>query len=218
MYFKNRSEAGKILAEELKDYANKNTVVLALNEGACIVASQIAIKLHTNMFLFLVKDIVLPNDKRVTASVSSVGTFRYNDSFSAGEIEEIESEYRSYIEQQRIMLNHELNIVVGKGGEVKKEYLRHRNIIVVSDGLITGFSFHMAVDFLNTISIQKIIAATPIATIEAVDQLHALADEVHITSVPANFLSLNHYYEDSKLVDANAIDKLLANTPLLWQN
>lgn len=218
MYFKNRSEAGKLLAEELGHYAYKNTVVLALSEGACIVGSQIAIKLHTNLFLFLVKDIVLPNDKRVTASVSSVGTFRYNDSFSAGEIEEIESEYRGYIEQERIKLNHELNTVIGMGGEVKKEYLRHRNIIVVSDGLITGFSFHMAADFLNTISIQKVIVATPLATIEAVDQLHALADEVHVLTVPANFLSLSHYYEDNTPVDADAIDKLLTNTPLLWQN
>ena len=217
MYFKNRSEAGKQLAGELVNYANKNTVVLALSEGACLVGSQIAIKLHTNLFLFLVKDIVLPNEKRVTASVSSAGTFRYNDSFSVGEIEEIESEYRGYIEQERIKLNHELNTVVGKEGEVKKEYLRHRNIIIVSDGLTTGFSFHMAVDFLNTISAQKLIAASPIATIEAVDQLHALADEVHVLSVLSNFLSLSHYYSDNNIPNANDIEKLLTNTPLLWQ-
>jgi putative phosphoribosyl transferase len=217
MYYKNRVDAGKKLAELLKKYSSQDVVVLALSEGSCIVAAQIAIELHSNVLLYLVKNIVLPNDNRITAAISSTGVFRFNDAFSVGEVEEIQNEYRNYIEQRRIELNHEINVIVGKDGEVKKGLLRHKTVIVVSDGLVSGFSFRMAVDFLHTININKIIAATPIATIAAVDQLHMMADELYVMGVPSNFMGVNHYYEDNLIPKTDRIFKMLLNIPLLWK-
>ena len=140
MYFKSRAEAGRLIAEKLDKYKAQNIVVVALDEGSSIVAAQVAMKLHANLLLYMVKNIYLPGENQAIAGLSSTGTFVTNDYFSAGQLEDLNMEYRNHIEQKRMEANHEMNVLLGKDGEIKKELLRHRVVIVVSDGLPTRFS------------------------------------------------------------------------------
>src|SRR5207253_7620036 len=125
----------------------------------------------------------------------STGNFAYNNMFSTGQLEELAADFRSYIEQKRIEKMHELNILVGKDGELHKEYLRHHIVILVSDGLINGFSLDIANDYLKSVALKKLVVATPLATVPAVDRMHLVADEISCLSVLPNFMGVDHYYE-----------------------
>ena len=72
-------------------------------------------------------------------------------------------------------------------------------IILVADGLDTGTSLYAAVDFLKPIRIKKLVVATPVSTVQAVDRLHVLADELHILDVKTNFVGINHYYNHNDI-------------------
>jgi putative phosphoribosyl transferase len=217
MYFKSRAEAGRLLATKLEKYKAQNIVVVALDEGSAIVAAQVAMKLHANLLMYLVKNIYLPGENQAIAGLSSTGTFSTNDFFSAGELEELTTEYHNYIDQRRMEVNHDLHMLLGRDGEIDKELLRHRVVIVVSDGLASGFSMQLCADFLKTVAIEKVVAATPLASVAAVDKMHLLADEICCLSVVPNYIGTNHYYDDNTLPQIDQILKVMRNITLNWE-
>ena len=73
--------------------------------------------------------------------------------------------------------------------------LRDHTIILVADGIDNGAALDVAIDFLKPIRINKLIVATPVASIPAVDKLHMAADELHVLDVKENFMGIDHYYD-----------------------
>lgn len=216
MYFKDRIEAGRKLALKLTEYKAKDPVVLALSESSVLVAAQVAMHLHADLYLYAIRNISLPGEHEPVAAMSSTGVFRFNDTLSSGEIDEIKSEFRNHIEQERMQRHHELNMLLGKDGEIHKDMLRHRDIIIVADGLANGFALTMVYDYLKTIAIGKIIIAVPVGSIPALDKMHVMADELHVLGVTDNFISVDHYYEDNHVLELEEIMKVLRNLTLTW--
>lgn len=217
MYFKNRAEAGRKLADQLDQYKAQNIVVVALDEGSSIVAAQIAMKLHANMVLYLIKNLYLPGETQAIAGMSAEGTYTTNDYFSAGELEDLTMEYHNFLDQRRMEANHELHMLLGRDGEIDKNLLRHRVVIVVADGLSNGFSLQVCADFLKTVAIKKMVAVTPVASVQAVDRMHLIADELCCLSVTPNFMGADHYYDDNIVPEIDSVLKIMRNITLNWE-
>ncbi len=217
MYFEDRADAGRKLAERLLQYRGEHTVVVALTESSAIVAAQVAIKLHASMVLYMIKDIRLPNETDATAGVGTAGGFQYNSLLSAGQIEEIASEYHGWLDEQRIQKNHELNVLLSDGGTIKKDMLRHHVVIVVADGVLGTMAMDMVGEFLKTIAIKKFVIATPLANIEAVDRMHVLADEVQCLNVRENLVDIDHYYNKRTDMSVDDALKIIRNISLAWK-
>jgi predicted phosphoribosyltransferase len=200
MYFENREQAGQILAAELVEkYRYEDCTVVALSDGAVVVGEQIAKELHCLLTMLLTEDIEVPGEGVSFGSVSQDGAFTYNGMFSVGEIEEYNSEFHGYLEEQKRQAFQRLNRLLGDGGLIDSTMLRDRVVIVVADGLDSGSSLDATVDFLKPIQIKRLIVATPIATVQAVDKLHVVADELHVLDVKANFMGIDHYYNQNDI-------------------
>lgn len=217
MYFKNRAEAGRTLASELLQYRVKNCAVVALSPGAVLIGAQIAMKLHADLMMLLTENIVLPGELMPLAGLTGNNTFTYNNKFSTGEIEEMRSDYLGYIESQRIEKLHRLHQLLSAGGEIRRDMLRRRVVIVVSDGLKNGFSLDIAAEYLKPIKMQRLIVCTPLASVSAVDRMHLVADEVHCLSVVENYMDTDHYYTDNTIPSTSNLLKIMRNTPINWQ-
>jgi len=195
MYFESRSEAGAVLAAELfQKYRYENSAVVALSDGAVLVGEQIAAALHCVLTMLLVENIEIPGENLSFGGVSQNGNFTYNGMFSAGEVEEYASEYHGYLEEKKREAFQRINRLLGDGGLINNDMLRDHTVILVSDGLDSGASLDVAVDFLKPIRIARLVVVAPVASVQAVDRLHMLADELHILSVKDNYLSTDHYY------------------------
>lgn len=198
MYFESRVEAGSKLAVELADrYRYENCAVVALSDGAVLVGEQIAAALHCVLTLLLIEDIEVPGESLSFGGVSETGGFTYNGMFSAGEIEEYTSEFHGYLDEKKREAFQKINRLLGDGGLIDKSMLLDRTVILVADGLDNGASIDVAMDFLKPIRTQRIVVATPVASVPAVDKLHMSADELHILDVKENFMGVNHYYTDN---------------------
>jgi len=195
MYFESREQAGQLLANELiAKYRYEDCAVVALSDGAVLVGEQIAKALHCVITLLLIEEIQVPGEGVSFGGVSQNGGFTYNGMFSAGAVEVYTREYHGYLDQERQQAFQRINRLLGDGGLINSELLRDRAIILVADGLDTGASLDVAVEFLKPIRIKRLIVVTPVATIQAVDKLHILADELHILDVKSNFMGTDHYY------------------------
>lgn len=216
-YFDSRIQAGALLAEQLVKYRFEDTIVLALSEGGVLVGAEIARRLHSLIAILLTKDVYLPDGRTIVGVVNEIGGFVYNNSFSTGEIEELESEYRGNIEFAKMEAMHELHVALGQGGLISANYFRNRVVIVVTDGSLNGMAFDMANDFLRGINVKKVIMVAPIVGVPAIDRMHILADELYCLSVTDAIFEVEHYYKDNNLPNRPAIIKILNNIILQWQ-
>lgn len=198
MYFESRAQAGALLAAQLVEkYRYENCAVIALSDGAVLVGEEIASALHCILTMLLIEDIEVPGESVSFGGVSQSGGFTYNGMFSAGEVEEYTSEFHGYLDEQKREAFQRINRLLGDGGLIDRDMLLDRTIILVADGIDNGAAIDVAMDFLKPIRTQRVIVATPVATVPAVDKLHMSADEIHILDVKENFMGVNHYYEDN---------------------
>lgn len=217
-YFPSRQVAGDLLADQLEPkYRYEDCAVIALGDGAVLVGAQIAIRLHCILTMLLTSAIQLPNEIDVLAAIDHMGGVTYNDMYSAGELEEIQSENFNFIEQQKLERIFEMNKLLGAGGIIKTALLRGRNVIVVSDGLSNGFSMHAAAEFLKPVNTQKVIMVTPFASVRAVDQMHILADQIVCLNVMEDMMPVDHYYEDNTVPEHQKIIQIIEDIILHWK-
>jgi putative phosphoribosyl transferase len=218
MYFASRTQAGKMLANQLvTKYRYENCAVIALNDGGVVIGAQIASRLHCVLSLLLNEEITLPRELEAIAAISQDGSVTFNRSYSPGELDELIGEYYQYIEQEKLTHLSKLNSVLGVGSTVDKRLLVGRNIILVTDGLASGFAVDLAVDFLKPIATEKIIVATPLASIPAVDRLHIAADEIYCLSVVENYMSTDHYYDKRDIPSHDKIVQIIKRIILNWK-
>ena len=198
MYFESRADAGLQLAKPLLErYRYENCAVVALSDGAVLVGEQIAAALHCVLTMLLVEDIEVPGESLSFGGVSQNGGFTYNGMFSAGEIEEYTSEFHGYLDEKKREAFQRINRLLGEGGLIDKSMLLDRTVILVADGIDNGASIDVALDFLKPIRMLRLVIATPVASIPAVDKLHMAADELHILDVKENYVGTDHYYSDN---------------------
>jgi len=217
MYFDSRSQAGKQLSEELSRYRYEDTAVVALTDGGVVVGAQIAAQLHCPLMFLLMKDITLPGEGSALGVVDQSGGFTYDDLFSTGELEELTSEFHGFIEQQKLEQMHDLNKLLGDGGLLDVSILKDRSVILVSDGFLNGTSLLAATNFLKPISTKRTVVATPLASVDAVDKMHIMADELHVLSVYDGTFDLDHYYETNDVPEQADIIAILNRAILSWK-
>lgn len=218
MYLSSRVQAGRMLASQLAEkYQDEDCAVVALDDGGAMVGVQIASRLHCVLSLLMTSEITLPREPTAIAGITSSGTVSYNHSFSDGEINEMAGENFGYIEQQKLLKMHDLNRLVGQTGTINKELLRGRSVIVVSDGVKTGFLIDLACEFLKPINIKKLIFAIPLSSVEAVDRMHVLADDLYCLDVIGDYRETEHYYNKQDVPDHATILETIETITKNWQ-
>ena len=141
----------------------------------------------------------MPGENLSFGAVSQRGNFTYNSEFSTGEIQEYTSEFHGYLNDQKREAYSRINRLIGDGGTIDDTMLKDRVVILVSDAMSDGAAFSVALDFLKPIRTEKLVVATPLATVPVVDQLHMAADELHILDVKENYLGADHYFTDNTI-------------------
>lgn len=217
MYFRSRAEAGESIADQLMGYRYENCAVIALGYGAVLVAEPIAARLHSVLGLFITESVGIPGENLSIGTVNQGGGFLYNKSLSEGEVNDYYGEFHGYIEDQKREKFARINRLLAGGGMLDASVLREHVVILVSDGLKTGQSLDAAGDFLKPIKIKRLIVATPLASVQAVDRMHIVADEIHCLSVTDNYLDTKHYYDVNDIPTHEQAQEKVKNIVLAWR-
>lgn len=206
-----------LAAQLAKKYRYENCAVVALSDGGVVVGAEIAHQLHCVLTLLLSAEINLPREPTALAGITAGGEFAYNEQYSPGDIEELASEYRNLVEQEKLVRMHELNHLLGTGGTIDKNLLKGHNIILVSDGLKSGFALDLAYQFLKPIAMEKLIVAVPFASVRAVDRMHVMADDLYCLSVIEEYADTDHYYDKHDVPDHQTIVEIIEHIMLNWK-
>jgi len=216
-YFQSRMQAGRLLASQIvPHYQGEKVSIVALSDGGVVVGMQIARQLHCPIGLMLVAEIDLPQELMTIAGMSQDGAFSYNKMYSAGEIEEVLQEYRGAIEAKKMQRMQELNKSLGTGSLLRKDLLEHYTIILVSDGMVNGFSLDLAMEFLKPISYKRLVIATSMASVPAVDRMHIVGDDLYILNVLEDYISTDHYYDTNDVPPHDIVIKTVSHIMKEW--
>lgn len=218
MYFASRLQVGRMLAAQLAPkYRYENCAVVALNDGGAMVGAQIASELHCILTMLLTAEIMLPREPNALVGITSEGNVAFNPIYNHMEVEEMMGDYFNYVEQEKFNKMHDMNRLLGTGGMINKELLRGHNVILVSDGLKDGFALDLAAEFLKPIEYEKLIVVTPFASVQAVDRMHIMADEIVCLDVLENYIDTDHYYDKQDVPDHEVVVKTIEDIVLHWK-
>lgn len=217
MYFKSRVAAGQTLAKQIvQKYAGTECAVVALNDGGVVIGAQIAWQLHCVLTMLQSEAINLPREDSAVGGISQDGSFSYNQRYSRGEIEEFVSEYYNFIEQEKMTKVQEMHRAEGRAHLISKRLVEEKNVILVTDGLLDGFSLDVAMQYLKPIHTHKLIVATPMASVPAVDRMHILADDIFCSSVLEDYISVDHYYDKNDVPAHDRVVKIVSDIVSKW--
>lgn len=199
--FRDRTEAGQMLAKALSAYANRaDVLVLGLPRGGVPVAFEIAKALNAPLDVFVVRKLGVPEQPELAmGAIASGGMQVLNEEIVRSLTIPSEIVNRvAEIEQKELKRRESLY----RGDRPAPNYTG-RTIILVDDGLATGATMRVAVMALQQQKPDRIVIAVPIAATETCDRFRAQVDEVFCISTPKRFSAVGLAYQDfSQTTDA----------------
>ncbi|HEX5653407.1 MAG TPA: phosphoribosyltransferase family protein [Chitinophagaceae bacterium] len=190
--FRDRIEAGLLLAAKLRKYKNDPGIVLAVPRGGVPVAYAVARELGFPIEVILTKKIGHPMNKEY-----AIGAASLTDYF----IIPHENIPQEYIEKELLAIRSRLKEMYQRFmGENEPEKLEGKTVIVIDDGIATGNTILGTVHVLRKSKPGKIVIGVPVASESAVEKLSKEVDEVVAVMIPEEFYGVGAFYEDFEQV------------------
>ena len=174
--FRDRLHAGKLLAEKLHKYAGKEkAILLAVPAGGVPVGYVVAKELGISVDAIIVRKVQIPwNTEAGFGAVACGGELVLNEPL-VRVLNLTEKMVRESVAKTRRIIQERLRKF---RGDRPMPDLSRKVVILVDDGLASGFTMLAAVRSVRKMMPEKIVVAVPTASIKAIDLLSAEADEI----------------------------------------
>ncbi|HEX2053296.1 MAG TPA: erythromycin esterase family protein [Actinomycetota bacterium] len=192
--FRNRREAGRLLASRLEQYRGRDDVlVLALPRGGVPVGYEIANRLKVPLDIFVVRKLGAPvSEELAMGAIASGGVVVPNeDVLKALGLEHADLEAAAQAETAEL----ERREAAYRGDRPPPDLFR-KTVILVDDGLATGSSMRAAVRALRKLGPARTVVAVPVAPVQTCRQLEREVDEVVCGETPSPFYAVGQAYTD----------------------
>ncbi|MFA4935397.1 MAG: phosphoribosyltransferase family protein [Candidatus Methanoperedens sp.] len=173
--FEDRTEAGSLLAGKLIQYRDSGGIVLGIPSGGAPVAREIAAALNLSMDLMIVRKLQIPyNPEAGFGAMGLDGEIILNEGLLA-QLGLTEDEIREQAKKTEEVIKRR-NLIF-RGGRPFPP-LKDRSVILVDDGLASGYTMLAAVRSVKRKSPKKIIVAVPTASKRTVELILPEVDEL----------------------------------------
>jgi predicted phosphoribosyltransferase len=206
--FKNRAQAGKLLAGRLAAYANRpDVVVLALPRGGVPVGFAVAVALGVELDILLVRKLGLPGQEEYAmGAIGSGGVRVLQPGFpgllgvTAQQIEEVaQREQAEIVRRERLF----------RGARAPVQ-LNGRTVLLVDDGIATGSTMLAAVEVARQRGAGKVVVAVPVAPPETAELIEAQVDQLVCLATPMLFRAVSQWYREFDQTSDEEVQDLLA--------
>lgn len=177
-----------------RDYSNQPLAVLGIPRGGVVVADEVAGALSSPLDVVIVRKLRAPYQPEL-----GIGAVVDGDNINIINEElvralGVSSDYlNSEIACQREEIERRLRIY--RGDRLAPE-VTGKTVIVIDDGIATGYTFRAALEGLRRRKPAWLVAAAPVAAQSSIDMLSAFADEMVFLSTPVSFFSVGTWYHD----------------------
>jgi predicted phosphoribosyltransferase len=207
--FADRFAGGEVLASRLAARDDlHNALVLALPPGGVPVGYELSVALGAQFDICLTRPLALPHwDDLVFGDV----TFGGQRTLNADIVRLLSLDPQAIdavTERERASLTRTARRY--RGGDRPWPSIGGRTVILVDDGIWMGSPMKAGARAVRALAPARLIAAAPVGSAEAIDALHADADDVVVAAMPIPFIDVNAWYRDDAETTDHDIRHLLA--------
>ncbi len=213
--FKDRRDAGQQLAATLikRGYHKEPLVVLGIPRGGVVVAAEVATELSAPLDIVIARKLRAPAQPEL--GIGAVVSSDHLSIINEGLIRTL-GVTEDYLERelatQWAEIKRQLTLYRGNRQTVD---ITGKTVIVVDDGIATGYTFRAALEGLQRGKPGKLIAAAPVAAADSAEMLETYADEVICLSIPPRFIAVGAWFRNfDQTGDAEVADVLHQNWTL----
>ena len=210
MPFRDRSDAGRRLAEALQSYRAQRPVVFALPRGGVPVAAEVCAALDAPLDLIIARKIGVPIQPELAMGAVAEGGEPVRNEDVIALVGITDAEFAAVCERERREI-----------GRRRRRYLGDRApaavaghpAIVIDDGIATGATMRAALLAVRARKPQKVVLAVPVAPTSTLDALRADADEIVCLEDHEPFGAIGLFYRDFTQVSDEEVVSMLARHP-----
>jgi putative phosphoribosyl transferase len=207
--YRDRIEAGAVLAKSLDRYRGRDTLVLGIPRGGVVVAAEIARLLEAELDVVVARKLGAPGQPELAIGAVTADGGRFLNE----EMLQMLAISPSYLDAvTRVQMAEARHRETWLRNLRPAAPIAGRTVIVVDDGLATGATMHAAARALRQHGPARLIVAVPVATPEACDALRQDVDEVVCPMQPEPFGAVGLYYEHFEPVEDEQVRELLEAT------
>jgi putative phosphoribosyl transferase len=206
--FRDRSEAGRILAAHLRNEgADSGAVILALPRGGVPVGFEVATALGGELDVLPVRKLGVPGERELAMGAIAAGGAMYVDHGTMHIARVTQAQFEAVHAEEQIELARRAALYRGENAPARVE---GRVAIIVDDGMATGSSMQAAVRALRKQQPARVIVGLPVAPLGAESDFSGIVDAFVCVANPPNFFSVGQYYEDFGETTDDEVRELLA--------
>lgn len=204
--FEDRRDAGRKLAAELEEYRRADGVILALPRGGAVVGFEVAAALQLPLDVFISRKIGAPgNPELAIGAVAEIdGVWTDRDAMALLGVSE------QYVQQEADRQRHEIErrIQLYRQGRPLPP-LDGKTVIVVDDGIATGYTMLAALRGIRRANPALLVAAVPVAPQDTLWKVSQEADRAVCLATPEPFFAVGFHYVSFEQVSDEAVVDLL---------
>jgi putative phosphoribosyl transferase len=211
MGFRDRAEAGRMLARELERYRGEpGLIVLALPRGGVPVGFELAQALGAPLDVFVVRKLGAPGQEELAVGAIARGVQVLNERVvEQFRLDEEAIARAAAVEQEELIRRERLY-----RGDRAPVDVEGRTVILVDDGLATGATMRAGAVALRAQHPRRLVLAVPVAAAQTCEELRADADEVLCAMTPEPFVAVGAWYDDFSQTTDDEVRELLERAAL----
>ena len=205
MRFRDRTDAGIRLANALAKYQGEDLIIYALPRGGVPLGVEIAKRLNAPLDLLITKKIGHPrNPEYAIGAITEDGDPVCNQ-------EEVEWVDRQWLEEETARMRLEIKRRREKYfGEIVQHPIEGKTVIIVDDGIATGYTMFASINEIKKRKPGKIVVAIPVTPEDIANKLRAIVDDLVSVQIDPFYLgAVGAYYDDFSQVEDEEVIALL---------
>jgi putative phosphoribosyl transferase len=198
MRFSDRSQAGQLVAQELREYTNNpDVVVLALPRGGVPVGFEVACALNAPLDIIVVRKLGVPDREELAMGA-----------IASGDVRVLNQDIIDWLQIPPAVIDRVTELETMELHRREQAYrsaippleIAGKIVILVDDGIATGSTMRAAVKVVRSGNPERVVIAVPTAPPSTIKELRSVADDfVSVISSDA-FVGVGQWYEDFRQV------------------